>query len=316
MADTELSRLLNLQLGGPSNEPEKPSQNDMLAQAILGLAPILAGAAVGGARGGAIGAQAGLTGLETLERGRKEKEAKAEKQKAAEKERLTTAIALRKEARAEESAAKSEARQQEELGLSKKRLQLEQEKFLAESGSSKKTLERLPPENKVMVEKLSEDSAKKTAIANEISQAIAQFDDPKVSEAQKIKVGQGLLKVLNSTQGSDAVGAEEAKRLGSLLEFQMFNITGPGPMFGRDIQMFRDQAAATVNRLSGAVQGNRSLIQQALAGQAPSVRPIELKEKTEPTPSPTIPGGLTEAKATERTERQRKIMELKKALGK
>jgi hypothetical protein len=314
---SELAKLLNLQLAQQKEEePAQPSQNDMLAQAIIGLAPILAGAALGGARGGAVGAQAGLTGLEAIEKGRKEKEAKAEKLKASEKERLTTAIALSKEARAEESASRAEKRQAEELGLSKQRLDLEQKKFMAEMGSSKKQLDRLPTENRVMVEKLSEDSAKKTAIATEISQTIALFDDPKVSDDQKIKAGQGLLKVLNSTQGSDAVGAEEAKRLGSLLEFQIGNIFQPGPFLGRDLGMFRDQAASTVNRLSGAIEGNRSLIQQAMSGQAPAVAKIPLKEKMVPTPSPTIPGGLTEAEAAPMTDRQKRIMELKKQLGK
>jgi hypothetical protein len=319
MAQTELAKLLELQLTSPeSPKAESPGQNEMLAQAIIGLAPILAGAAFGGARGGATGAQAGMVGLEAVERGRKEKEAKALKEQEAKKDRLTTAITLAKEQRAEESAAKTEKRQAEELGLSKQRLALEQKKFDAEIGSSKKQLEHLPIENKSMVEGLSKDSATKTAIANEISQTVALFDDPKVSEQQKIKAGQSLLKVLNSTQGSDAVGSEEAKRLGSLLEFQLFNVFGTGPMFGRDLPAFRDQAAATVNRLSGAVDANKGLIQQAMAGQSVAVPKISLKEselKT-PTPMPSLPGGATEANAGAMTDRQKRIQELKKQLGK
>jgi len=288
MANTELAKLLNLQMAQPEQKAEM-SQNDMLAQAIIGLAPILAGAALGGAQGGAAGAQAGMTGLQAIKTGKKEAEEKAEKLATKRKEALTQALALSKEDRAEKAAQRAEERQISELALSQKKLKLEQDKFLAEMGSSKKQIEKLPVENKSMVEGLSKDSATKTAIANEIAQAIAQFDDPNVSEQQKIKIGQSLLKVLNSTQGSDAVGAEEARRLGSLLEYQVFNLFQPGPMFGRDLSAFRDQAASTVNRLSGAVEANKNLIRQAMSGQAVNVPKISLKEaeKKEPMPLPT-----------------------------
>lgn len=51
----------------PKSEPMSAETKQLFAQAILGLAPILAGAAVSGARGGAIGAEAGLTGLKKME---------------------------------------------------------------------------------------------------------------------------------------------------------------------------------------------------------------------------------------------------------
>lgn len=49
------------------SEPMSLETKQLFAQAILGLAPILAGAAVSGARGGAIGAEAGLSGLKKME---------------------------------------------------------------------------------------------------------------------------------------------------------------------------------------------------------------------------------------------------------
>lgn len=48
----------------------------LLGQAILGLAPILAGAALGGARGGAIGSEAGMMGLQRFQQSKEAAEAK------------------------------------------------------------------------------------------------------------------------------------------------------------------------------------------------------------------------------------------------
>jgi len=127
MANTELAKLLNISMAQP--EPVQPSlsQNDMLAQAIIGLAPILAGAALGGAEGGAAGAQAGLTGLSAIEKGRKEKEEKAEKQRVAQKERLTTALALSKEEREQAASKRLEQRQIEELGLKEREVAVKED---------------------------------------------------------------------------------------------------------------------------------------------------------------------------------------------
>lgn len=295
MAEPTLAELLKFQMADRSPASEsavapQPSQNEMIAQAIIGLAPILAGAALGGSRGGAIGAEAGLTGLSKLEAAKKEERERADKLRAQEKERLTTSLLLSKELRAESAEKRAEKREARQMGIDQRKLDLEEQKIRSELGTGKKQLEQLSPENKIMVENLSKDSATKTAIANEISQTVSLFDDPNISTDQKIKAGQSLLKVLNSTQGSDAVGTEEAKRLGSFLEFQIFNLTGPGRMFGRDLEGFRNQAATVVNRLSGAVAGNRNLIQQAMANISPEVKKIPLVAEK---PFMTMPIGPT-----------------------
>ena len=61
-------------------------------------------------------------------------------------------------------------------------------------------------------------NAKLSPIRSEIASALKTLDDPKTSEEDKIRIGQGLIKTLNSTQGADAVGVDEAKRLASELE--------------------------------------------------------------------------------------------------
>jgi len=277
--------------------PQQPQssfgQNDLIAQAILGLAPILAGAAFGGAQGGAIGSEAGSKALGVLQTEKQRELEKAKLAKAEQGKMLETALKLSQEERAQKAAERAETRQTEELAISKQKLSLEEKRLMAELGSSKRQLEQLNPANKTMVESLSKDSATKTAIANEIAQTVKLFDDPNISDTQKIKAGESLLKVLNSTQGSDAVGAEEAKRLGSLLQFQIGNLFGPGKFIGRDLPGFRDQAATTVNRLSGAVEGNKKLINEALANKPVGIEPIQLLEQQKKKPG--MPLGTTPA---------------------
>ncbi len=77
-----------------------------------------------------------------------------------------------------------------------------------------------------------------------MDEALLKLNDPNKTEEQKIKIGQGLLKLLNSAEGSDAVGAEESKRIGDYLEYAMGNITGPGGLrIGRDLPGFIDQVS-------------------------------------------------------------------------
>jgi hypothetical protein len=106
----ELAELLKLQLAEQQTPAAQPEQTDLFWQSVIGLAPILAGAAFGGSQGGAIGAQAGMSGLQQLEAGRKEREARAEKLAASARQGrqdvVRTAIELAKEGRQEKREQK------------------------------------------------------------------------------------------------------------------------------------------------------------------------------------------------------------------
>lgn len=286
-----MADLRSIAMGLPEDQPsvtkppvESEPTSNLLAQAIIGLAPLLAGAALGGARGGAIGGEAGLSGLSQLTKAQQLEQERKAQMKKEERAGVETALRLKSEARlaaSEERKAKAEERKfAQESALNKEKLAFEKEKFQAEMGTGKKQLALLSPDNKIMVEKLSEDSAKKTAIANEITSAVKIFDDPTVSDTQKIKAGQALLKTLNSTQGSDAVGVEEARRLGSFLEWTIRPFPESGKKIGRDLPGFRDQAASTVNRLASSIESNKSVVQNAMAGIPTQVKKIPLKEET------------------------------------
>lgn len=105
----------------------------------------------------------------------------------------------------------------------------------------------------------------KIGIINQIDSTVASMNDPKIDEATKVRLGNQLLKVLNSTEGKDAVGAEEAERLGDTLVYHLglnpVNLFDPTKKFiGRNLPGFIDQATQTSNNLKTAVNSNRKSI--------------------------------------------------------
>lgn len=305
MAQTELAKLLQLQIGA-ADEPkeETPNQSSMLAQAILGLAPILAGAAVGGARGGAVGAQAGLTGLEAIEKGRKEKEAKAEKKTAAEresqKEAIKTALDLSKEKRAEEKFA-------QEMGLKKKELSLKEQEIARKASETK----QLPA-----AQYAAGGYARRLEQAEQVFQNLEQQGYNRAESSRFASIApkelQSDARQANDQAERNFVNAILRRESGAAIssdEFdnaqeQYFPRTGDSPAV---------VAQKKANRMQ-AVQALRAEAGKALE-QIPLVSVPQLQKRF-PSPMPTIPGGLTEAEAAPMTDRQKRIMELRKQLGK
>lgn len=117
------------------------------------------------------------------------------------------------------------------------------------------------------VKELSKKNANLYSVKTAMDKALGQLDDPNLNEDEKVKVGQGLLKLLNSAEGSDAVGAEEAKRIGDYLEYAYGNFTGVGPMrLGRDLGGFRDQVQNYRNLLGDRLTGNEKGIEALYSG--------------------------------------------------
>lgn len=117
-------------------------------------------------------------------------------------------------------------------------------------------LNQLPEEERDAVKELAKKSANKITIANQIEAVMGGWDN--LSDDQKVAQGRQMLKVLNSTEGADAVGAEEAKRLGSKLEFAMGNIFNSNPIqFGRDLPGFKEQAVDTAKNIKRAARANQ-----------------------------------------------------------
>lgn len=143
----------------------------------------------------------------------------------------------------------------------------EAKKFLTEANSPKKQFDNLPKEAQVGIEKVAGRQATQLSIANSIDSTVGVLSDPSIPEDQKLMQGRQLIKVLNSQEGQDAVGAEEAKRLAAKLEYSYGNFTNSNPMqFGRDLPGFKEQAQITANSLRQSAKANNDLIAQMKTG--------------------------------------------------
>lgn len=117
----------------------------------------------------------------------------------------------------------------------------------------------LPIDQKEMVQDLSKKNASKYSIANQIDATLKGWDS--LSDDQKLTQGRQLLKTLNSQEGADAIGAEEANRLGSKLEFALGNFTNSNPtQFGRDLEGFKKQAELTSTAIKNAIGSNGMIV--------------------------------------------------------
>lgn len=141
---------------------------------------------------------------------------------------------------------------------------------------NKEAYDQLPPENQKQIDTIASKTGGKVAIKNQIDSALSILDDAKVSETQKIVIGQQLLKTLNSTEGSDAVGAEEVKRLGSLLDNKFLNLKQPGSVFGRDLPEFVNQVKLTSGTLGQGTARNRAEIDTLYGRKGRQVKDIDI----------------------------------------
>lgn len=130
----------------------------------------------------------------------------------------------------------------------------------------KEMFNSLAPPDQEVVKDLARGNASKLTIKNSIDSVMGGWD--KLSDDQKVAQGRQLLKTLNSTQGADAIGAEEAKRLGSKLEFALGNMFNSNPIqFGRDLPGFKEQALATSKNIGSTIDANQQQMRQ-IAGPA------------------------------------------------
>jgi hypothetical protein len=130
----------------------------------------------------------------------------------------------------------------------------------------KKAWDMLPKEVQVGIEKVAGKQANQLSIANSIDSTINVLDNKDIATDQKLMQARQLIKTLNSQEGQDAVGAEEAKRLAGMIEFRVLNFTEPGAFIGRDLSGFNEQAKITANSLRDSAKANTDLIANMRAG--------------------------------------------------
>lgn len=153
-------------------------------------------------------------------------------------------------------------------------------------GTKNTAYDALPKDKQTMVQDLQKSNAGKLSIVNQIDSELNNFKSfaEKGNKDQAITAGENMLKVLNSTEGKDAVGAEEAKRLAGFLKFNVLNLSNPGPTFGRDLDQFYTQASSKSNSIKNAIRANQKNIDDLMSGTYDPTKipdlPTEIGEKT------------------------------------
>jgi hypothetical protein len=133
--------------------------------------------------------------------------------------------------------------------------------------------------NQDQVKDLAKKNASIFTVKSGIDSSLKQLQDPNLSEAEKIKVGQETMKLLNSAEGADAVGAEEAQRLGSYLEYALGNVTGPGGFrIGRDLEGFTEQIKNNSSRLAERMRRN----EEGISGLSSGRSLVEIASQNQP----------------------------------
>lgn len=182
---------------------------------------------------------------------------------------------------------------QSEMDFRNRTLGMEKEKLDRTLNNPAAQFDRLPKENQVTVSKLADSNANKTAIVNQIDAVMGQWEN--LDDEQKLQQGRQLIKTLNSTQGADAVGAEEAARLAGKLDFALGNITNSNPtQFGRDLEGFKADAEITSQGIKKSMEANKAAIDKAYGRE-----PQAPKEETKVINGATykkVPGGWQKVK--------------------
>ncbi len=138
------------------------------------------------------------------------------------------------------------------------------EKGLGPAKQEKNRFDAISQDKKDQIGSYSKDVATRSSIANMLESELRTFQNASTDD-ERIKVGEMALKTLNGALGKDAIGVEEAQRIGSALKFQMFNIRGAGPMFGRDFALFERQIAAKLKSMREGANMDRTEIDKLYA---------------------------------------------------
>ncbi len=141
---------------------------------------------------------------------------------------------------------------------------------------------------KKQVSTLADAITKRQAGIDELSFGVSQLEDPNKTPEEKVLIGEMLLKKLNDPVFSDAVGAEEVKRLGSYL--QQFSLSRPGSTFGRDLPNFTKQVRNKADLLSQTQQASENRL-GGITGQRPAVQ-NQTPVAPPPPPNEKIIGGV------------------------
>lgn len=162
--------------------------------------------------------------------------------------------------------------------LAERKFDAEQRKSAVALRSPENQFKMLPRDKQIDVERTVGKVVDRRQIKHDIDAGLAQLDDPTISDDAKVAIGREMLKTLNSVQGSDAIGHEEAQRLGAKLQFAFGNFTNDNPtQFGRDIPGFTEAVRKNSERLGATLAAGQGDI-DTLMGRTKTVSPFRVPD--------------------------------------
>lgn len=182
-----------------------------------------------------------------------------------------------KELRAKEKAEQEAARLKSQEKIAK----------IKQSGKNSRG-ENLPLDKKKMIEKYASDFAKFNVINSQVEELKNQVGDESISEDERVATAREQLKLLNSTLGADAVGAEETRRLGAYLTVEPNWVK---KSFGPDLKGFYNQLDRINQRIAGTANFTENEINKIYG------RPLKVLPKKE-AKHPSIQFPITVRKGT------------------
>lgn len=140
----------------------------------------------------------------------------------------------------------------------------------------------LPLDQKKMVERYATEVARITGINSQVSELKKQIGDKSISETDRVASANEQLKLLNSTLGADAVGAEEVGRMAAYLEFKPNYVKRK---LGPDLEGFYRQLDRVNQRLSGTISAQQREIDKIYGRPVKSTSVISSGQKKPQGPS-------------------------------
>lgn len=119
--------------------------------------------------------------------------------------------------------------------------------------------QKLAPELQKQINEMSGSVGKQRVAFSQIDELLKQTSNPAMPEGDRINIAREQLKLLNSTLGADAVGAEEVGRLASWLEYGFSPSIGkydPRPnidKFNKQLESSKVRIGGTINTITGQI---------------------------------------------------------------
>ena len=159
--------------------------------------------------------------------------------------------------------------------------------------NSNQQFKMLPPEDQRTVMALAASRGNIEYVTGGIAANLETWDDPKATDEDRLQQGRQMLKLLNSLEGADAVGAEEAKRLMGKLEVAYGNFTNDNPtQFGRDLTGFRRDVENTLKTVQARQQNINKSIDKYYGRSSATQQPQPQQQQQSSLPKSRMSGSI------------------------